>query len=151
MAGIFDGLEHLDCNTGNKPGMSFREVILMLAKDHPEMLVDTLEKIRQPQLEQGITDKYNSIRKLRSDNGRFPIDDELNPIIIIWTDGGEINVAYCKKGDKIARAEMRTFIKNLKDKDIVYRIIGTWAGKYSTDTFKFDSDELFERLKEKIE
>jgi len=92
-------------------------------------------------------DQYKNIRKLRSDGGKFPIEDELNPIIIIWVDGDKgIEVCYCKKGDEIARAEIRTFISELEENCIPYRIIGTWAGKYSTDAFKFDSKEFFERL-----
>jgi len=42
----FDDLDNLPFNTGNTPGMTFREVILWAAKTCPVVLADTLEKIR---------------------------------------------------------------------------------------------------------
>ena len=92
--------------------------------------------------------KYSSIRKLRSEDGRFPIESELNPIIFIWVEDG-IQVAYCKSGSATAIEEMGEMIKELQSKEIEYRIIGTWAGKYSTDTFKFEGEDFLNRLCQK--
>ena len=42
----FEKLEGLDCNTGSKPGMTFREAIIYYAKSNPEMIADVLEGLR---------------------------------------------------------------------------------------------------------
>ena len=45
----WEELDNLPFDTGIKPGMKFREVILWMAKDHPEQLADMLEKMRTQQ------------------------------------------------------------------------------------------------------
>jgi hypothetical protein len=38
-------VENLPFDTGSKPGMGFREIILWMAKDHPDRLTDILTDI----------------------------------------------------------------------------------------------------------
>jgi hypothetical protein len=92
------------------------------------------------------TSKYDYIRNLRSDSGKFPVEEEVNPIIIVWVDDNEIQAAYCKAGHDRAKRDMTAFIGELKEANKLFRVIGTWAGKWSTDTFKFDTDEFLGRL-----
>lgn len=46
-------------NAGNTRGMSFREVILWMAKEHPEQLADILEKTRVSKLDTCLQPPFN--------------------------------------------------------------------------------------------
>jgi hypothetical protein len=105
-------------NTGNKPGMSFREVILWMAKEHPEQLADALEKYRASksnewdlQLPFNIEYGLNSVQNFRLFN--------------FATGSYNCTCIYCKKnfiGDKRAIQCLSCAIKqaeaNIKNQEL---------------------------------
>jgi hypothetical protein len=99
-------------NTGNKPGMTFREVIIMMAKEHPEQLADILEKTR--------------ISKLNTENS-FIIEYGLNSVqnfrlFNFATGSYNCTCIYCKSnfiGDKRAMQCLSCAIKQAESYNVI--------------------------------
>lgn len=95
-----------DCNTGSKPGMTFREVILMMAKKAPEQLADIICKIKEeragaktiPEVRAAIAQCSEAIK---ADNPK---------LCPIWPDDEDL---YCH--DCTCRNAMRWFIGDAVD------------------------------------
>ncbi len=43
----FDDVDAMNFDTGSKPAMTYREVVIMMCKNHPEKLADIFEKLKE--------------------------------------------------------------------------------------------------------
>ena len=79
---------------------------------------------------------------LREDDEYFPIGCNTSPIALIWIEKGEIQTKYMQGWCKSRSRMVAENIRELRDKKIPFKIIGTWSGEYSSNMFNLNPERI---------